>query len=233
MLEDDSGGKVPLVRVKIMQEGRAATEGNFIADIAVRSAVSFNTPFVDANKLLNPAQKTIQVPLGGGAMVRESKQPIGRVPSIQFGRLTFKNHVAIFFRDKQGVVASPEFDGIIGNEILRRFKVIFDYSRRQMILEPNRYISDLEEYDMSGMLLIAEGEDFKTFKVKQVVENSPAKAAGLLPGDIISEIDGKSVSNITLEQARQMFKQKGRSYRLNIERGERKIQTKIKLRRLI
>ncbi len=77
LLEDDSGGKVPLVQVKITQQGRAAIEGKFIADTAVRSAISFNTPFVDANKLLQSAQKTIQVPLGGGAMVRESKQSTG------------------------------------------------------------------------------------------------------------------------------------------------------------
>ncbi len=233
LLEDDSGGKVPLVQVKIMQQGRAAVEGKFIADIAVRTAVNFNTPFVDANKLLQSAQQTIQVPLGGGAMVRESKQSIGRVPSIQFGGFTFKKPVAIYFQDKQGVVASPEFDGIIGAEILRRFKVIFDYSRRQMILEPNRYISELEDYDMSGILLIAEGTDFKTIKVRRTIENSPATLAGLREGDIISAVDGKLTSNLMLEQVRQMFKQKGRSYRLTIERGEQKIQTKIKLRKLI
>ncbi len=233
LLEDDSGGKVPLVRVKIMQQGRAALEGKFIADTAVRSAVSFNTPFVDANKLLQSAGQTIQVPLGAGAMVRESKQSIGRVPNIQFGRFTFKKPVAIYFQDKQGIVASPEFDGVIGNEILRRFKVIFDYSRQQMILEPNRYISEPEEYDMSGMLLIDEGTDFKTFKIRRMIENSSATAAGLREGDIISAIDGKPTSNLTLEQVRQMFKQKGRSYRLTVERGEQKIQTKIKLRRLI
>ncbi len=233
LLEDDSGGKVPLVQVKIMQQGRTAVEGKFIVDIAVRTAVNFNTPFVDANKLLQSAQQTIQVPLGGGAMVRESKQSIGRVPSIQFGGFTFKKPVAIYFQDKQGVVASPEFDGIIGAEILRRFKVIFDYSRRQMILEPNRYISELEEYDMSGILLIAEGTDFKTIKVRRTIENSPATLAGLREGDIISAVDGKLTSNLTLEQVRQMFKQKGRSYRLTIERGEQKIQNKIKLRKLI
>jgi len=233
LLEDESGGKVPLVKVKIMQQGRAAVVGNFIADIAVRFAVNFNTPFVDANKLLQFAQPTIQVPLGGGAAVRESRQAIGRVPTVQIGRFTFKKTVAVFFQDKQGVVSLSEFDGIIGAEIWRRFKVIFDYSRGQMILEPNRYISDSEQYDMSGMLLIAEGTDFRTFKVRRMIENSPATLAGLREGDIISAIDGKPTSNLTLEQVRQMFKQKGRSYRLTVERDGQKIQTKIKLRRLI
>ena len=233
LLEDDSGGKVPLVRVKITQQGRAAIEGKFIADTAVRSAISFNTPFGETNKLLQFAQKTIQAPLGGGAMVRESKQPVGRVPNVQLGRFTFKNPIAIFFQDKKGVIASPEFDGVIGGEILRRFKVIYDYSRQQMILESNRYISEPEEYDMSGMLLIVEAGDFKTFKVKQIIEGSAATMAGLREGDIISAVDGKSASNLTLEQVRQMFKQKGRSYRLTVERGEQNIQIKIKLKRLI
>lgn len=233
LLEDDSGGKVPLVRVKITQKGRAAVEGKFIADTAVRSAVSFITPFVNANKLLHFARPTIQVPLGGGAIVRESLQSIGRVPKIQFGRFTFKKPVAINFQDKQGIVASPEFDGVIGAEILRRFKVIFDYSRSQMILEPNRHISDLEEYDMSGMLLVAEGADFKTFKVRRTIENSPSTLAGLREGDVISAVDGKPASNLLLEELRRMFKQKGRSYRLTVERGGQPIQTKIKLKRLI
>jgi hypothetical protein len=233
LLEDDSGGKVPLVRVKIMQQGRASIEGKFIADTAVRVAISFNTPFVDANKLLQSARQTIEVPLGGGMIVRESKQSIGRVPTIQLGRFTFKKPVAVFFQDKQGIVASPEFDGVIGAEILRRFKVIFDYSRQRMILEPNRYTSDPEEYDMSGILLIAEGADLKTFKVRRIIENSPATAAGLREGDVISAIDSKPTSNLTLEQVRQMFRRKGRSYRIIINRGGQNIQTKIKLRRLI
>ena len=233
LLEDDSGGKVPLVKVKITRPGRPAVEGKFIADTAVRSSVSFNTPFVNANKLLQSPQKTIQVQLGGGAMVRESKQAIGRLPTVQIGRFTFKKPLAIFFQDTQGIVASPEFDGVLGAEILRRFNVVFDYSRRQMILEPNRYLSDFEEYDMSGMLLIAEGTNFKTFKIRRTIENSPAVAAGLHEGDIISAIDGKPTSNSTLEEVRQMFKRKGRSYLLTFERNGQKLKTRIKLKRLI
>jgi hypothetical protein len=228
MLEADSGGKVPLVRVKITQPGRAPVEGQFIADLAVRAAITFNTPFVEANKLLQPPQKTIQAVLGAGLMVRESKQPVGRLPKIQFGRFTIQSPVAIFFQDKQGVLASPEFDGVIGAEILRRFNVIFDYSRQQMILEPNRYFSETYEHDMAGMLLVVEG---KNFRVKQVMENSPANAAGLREGDLITAVNGRAV--LTMEELRQMFMQKGQRYRLSINRGNEKMQISIILRRLV
>lgn len=233
MLEDDSGGKVPLVRAWIMQLGRDPIEGKFIADTGVRGSLTFNSPFVEANKLLQFTQKTIQAPLGGGSMVRESRQPVGRVPSLKFGSFTFKNSVAIFFLDKKGVLASPEFDGVIGGEILRRFKVVFDYSRQQIILEPNRNFSAPEEYDMSGMLLIAEGNNFKTLKVRHLIEDSPATAAGLREGDVVAAVNGTLASKLSLEQVRTMFKRDGKSYLLSIKRGDKRIQITIRLRRLI
>jgi hypothetical protein len=76
MLEDDSGGKVPLVRATLLQPGRPTVEGQFIADIAVRAAMSFNTPFVRGNDLLN-SSRTVSMPIGGGALVRESMQHHG------------------------------------------------------------------------------------------------------------------------------------------------------------
>lgn len=233
MLEDDSGGKVPLVRARITQLGRDPIEGKFIADTGVRSSLSFNSPFVEANKLLQAEQKTIQAPLGGGSLVRESRQPVGRVPKLQLGSFTFKNSVAIFFLDKTGVLASPEFDGVIGGEILRRFKVVFDYSRRQMILEPNRQFSAPDEYDMSGMLLTAEGSDFKTLKVRHLIENSPATAAGVREGDVIAAVNSTPASKLSLEQVRRMFRKAGRSYLLRLKRGDQDIRIRIRLRRLI
>lgn len=233
MLEDDSGGKVPLVRGSVTLAGRATVEGMFIADTAVRSAVSFNTPFVESKGLLRLAGRTIDAPLGGGAVVRESRQPVGRVRRLGLGRFEFKNPVAIFFRAQQGVLASPEFDGVIGAEILRRFKVVFDYSRRRLILEPDRHFSEPEEYDMSGMLLAAEGAGFDTFTVRGLVEGSPAAAAGLREGDVVTAVDGEPASNLTLEQLRKMLRQKGRTYRLGVRRGGRELRATLKLRRLI
>ncbi len=230
MLEDDSGGRIPLVQIKIMQLDRAPIEGKFIADLAVRAAITFNSPFVNSNNLLEAPQKTIQANLGAGAMVRESKQPIGRLPTLQLGHFKIQNPVAIFFQDKEGVMVSPEFDGVIGSEILRRFRVIFDYSRQHVILEPNRYFSEGFEHDMSGMLLVVEGTGFR---INQVMGNSPASAAGVHKGDILITVNGKRSPTLTLEQLRRMFLRDGRSYWLGVKRGDRIIQTKISLRRLI
>ena len=102
-----------------------------------------------------------------------------------------------------------------------------------MILEPNRYFSESYEYDMSGLLLIAEGNDFKTLKVRHLIEDSPATAAGLREGDVISAVNGTLASKLSLEQVRTMFKKEGQSYLLSIKRGDERIQIRIRLRKLI
>jgi len=116
---------------------------------------------------------------------------------------------------------------------LRRFRVIFDYAHKRMILEPNGGLSEPFEYDMSGIRLRAEGQDFKTLRVRRVVENSPATEAGVREGDLISAIDGKPTAELSLSQINQMFKQEGKEYLLEIIRGKEKKAIKLKLRRLI
>ena len=57
----------------------------------------------------------------------------GHLPQLQLGRLTIEKPEADFFLD--GSPADAGLAGHIGMEILRRYRIIFDYSRRQMILE--------------------------------------------------------------------------------------------------
>jgi C-terminal processing protease CtpA/Prc len=97
-----------------------------------------------------------------------------------------------------------------------------------MILQPNRYFSEAYEHDMAGILLVVEGTGFR---VKQVMKDSPATAADLRAGDLITAVNGRAV--LTMEELRQMFMRKGRSYRLNVKRGDEKLKAIIRLRRLI
>jgi C-terminal processing protease CtpA/Prc len=138
-----------------------------------------------------------------------------------------------FAQDRKGAFASNEFSGVIGGELLGRFKVIFDYAHKRLYLEPNSRLADVFEYDMSGIRMEAEGEDLKTFRVKRVAEKSPAFEAGVRQGDVILAVDGKPASELSLSQINQMFKQEGKEYVLEIISGEKTKQIRFNLRRLI
>jgi hypothetical protein len=121
---------------------------------------------------------------------------VGRWPSLQLGHFTLTDPVIHFAQDRKGAFASSDFGGVIGGELLRRFKVVFDYAHKRMILEPNAHLADRFDYDMSGIRLRAEGADLKQLKVIRLVENSPAVEAGLREGDLISAIDGRPAARL-------------------------------------
>jgi len=224
---------VPFVRVQIPLAGRKPLEDRFIVDTgAGRFTLILNTPLVSANKLLAVPQKTMTEPSASG-VGGEVKLTLGRWSNLQLGNFKLTDPVIHFAHDRKGAFASSDFGGVIGGELLRRFKVIFDYGRKRMILEPNTHFADPFDYDMSGIRIRAEGADLKQLKVIRLVENSPAIEAGLRERDLISAIDGRPTAELSLTEISQMFKQEGREYLLDVIRGEEKKQVKLKLRRLI
>jgi membrane-associated protease RseP (regulator of RpoE activity) len=159
---------------------------------------------------------------------------VGRLARVLLGgRLLVNQPTAVFSRDWTGVFNSRAFAGIIGGELLRRCKVIFDYRRRRMILEPYVRQPAPYEYDMSGTFLVADGPDFERFKVQSVAENTPAEEAGINVGDVVTTINGRPTSEYTLDQVRELFKKDGSECRLELERGEERFEVKLVLRRLV
>jgi hypothetical protein len=207
--------------------------GKFMIDTGWRSALTLNAPFVETQKLIAILPKSVEAVTGWG-VGGPTIDTVGRVESLQLGRYTLKNFVANFSKAKGGVLAESGFTGIIGGEILRRFKVIFDYPHHRMILEPNAHFADPFGFDMSGLFIRAEGQDFKTFKVYGVIKNSPGFKSGLREGDVIEAINERPGAEFTLEQVRQVFRRGvGKEYLLSVRRGEQRLKLKMKLRRLI
>jgi len=233
-----SGIRLPLatkgnhfyVPAKIAMHGHAAFAGRFMVDTgAVTATVILNRPAVERHGLLASVEKRFvdrSLPGLGG----ETSQILSRAAAIQLGGLTIHQPTVSLSQDAKGALASRGFDGVIGGELLRRFKVIFDQAHRQLILEPNAHFTEPYEHNMSGIGLRAEGENFRIVKIHHLIEDSPAAEAGLREGDVITAVGGQEVSS--LSQLYQMFKQEGREYDLSIMRDGERLQVRLRLRRL-
>lgn len=77
----------------------------------------------------------------------------GRIPIFKLGDFVFDNPIAAFpdstsFRNIKMVANRA---GSVGGEILKRFKVVFDYEGNSMYLKPSKHFYDEFKYNMSGM----------------------------------------------------------------------------------
>lgn len=163
---------------------------------------------------------------------------LGRISMLKVGKFEMKNLVASFpdsnsFRQKHTTLT--ERQGSIGCEFLRRFKVTFNYRDQYIVLKPiNRRMKEPFEHNMSGIELMARGEDYHEFMIDKVIANSPADDAGLQEGDRVMFINNKSSKDISISEIYKLFqKGEGKPLNLVVKRGNGIILTTVNLRRLI
>lgn len=220
----------PYIHGKIFVAGMEPIEGDFVIDSGSGFGVTVVPSFNKKQMLLEHIPKTIQMSARG--VGGEFVTTIGRVESLELGRFKLNKPVTAF-PQTEGFIAKEGAVGNIGGLILRHFKVIFDYPHKRMILEPNKSFAAAFDIDMSGLLLLTDSPQFKLIKVHRVIEGSPAAEAGIKAGDMILEVNGRAVSQLTLNTIREMLKKEGQQFNLKIQRGDETLQTQFKTRRLI
>ncbi|HSP06044.1 MAG TPA: PDZ domain-containing protein, partial [Acidobacteriota bacterium] len=212
-------------------QGGKSIEGKFDIDTGNRTCLVVNRPF-DEQHNVSSSTSTIDA-LWGLGVGGHSKQKIGRVADFSFGSFKLANVLTSFSEDTKGAFADPEMAGNIGGEILRRFTIVLDYSRKVLIVEPNKDFADPFRFDMSGLNLTSTSPDFKIVRVNAVTAGSPAAAAGIQDGDIIEKIDGKPVTGLGLESIRQGFKAEGAERKVTLSRNGKTWEVKLVLKPLI
>jgi hypothetical protein len=223
-------GGIPRIHGTVVLPGAETIDGVFTVDTGSRTALSFNTPFVRENALVNRiAESSLDAPYGfgiGGA----TKTRVGRIDAFRIGVVKFEKPVIGFSFGEKGVDASSSIAGNIGGELMRRFRVTFDYGRKVMVLEPNAALVEPFRYDAFGALLSLDGE---AFLVRRVVEGSAARRAGVREGDRIVGMDGVPAKRLTFEAVRQRLLDAGTWVRLRVEREGLVRDVRVKLRKLV
>jgi hypothetical protein len=228
-------GGMPFVRMQVSVVRGKPVEGLFLVDCPHPGTIIMNRPFVDDNGLLRTAMTSLprMVTQFAEGVNGKSEVLYGRIAELKIGPFTLREPVVGFSRAQAGSLAQGEFSGILGAEILRRFRVIFDFSRERIILEPNEILNQPFRYDASGIRLRSAGADFHDYVVTGVIDNSPATEAGLQQGDLLIEIRGKPARQSSLGEILDTLKRDGATERLKIQRGSKLLEISLRLHQLI
>jgi len=206
-------------------------EGKFDIDTGSRSSLDLLGPFAEKHDLAAHYGAKLEAVTGwgvGGA----ARSLVTRAKVLRLGKVEVHNPVTEISLQKKGAFVSPYVAGNVGAGVLKRFNIIFDYPRQQLIFEPNANYDKPDVFDRSGMWLNLSGE---TFEVMDVIPGGPAAAAGLKTGDRILAIDGRPVGKLSLAAVRVQFKSEppGTKLRLRVQSGEQKQDVDLVLKNLV
>ncbi len=221
--------KVPYLKSTVVLPDNKKIEEIFMIDTGLPDAISFTSKFCKDNNLDKQIKTIKSVRFGaGGSSVNHN----GRIKEVIIGGYKIDNPIVSLSNNTRGGMARSDIGGLIGNEILKRFIVIFDYANSRMILEPTSSIGDKMEWDMAGVFLYTI-ENLDQIKVFKVLSDSPADLAGIKEGDEITFIDDVKASNYSIDEISRMFKIENKQYRLGIVRGQKNFEVKINLKKMI
>jgi len=222
--------QLPMIRTEFELANRRFS-GIFEIDTGSTGAIQINTPFVRRHDLVSLAKQSKKENLGGVGGTAEAIAT--RLERITLGKYRLANSIVKLSLAKQGDYSSRLYDGLLGGQIFRRFKLIVDLSRRRITFQPNNSLNDPFEADMSGLELVADGDDLATYVIDDLETGTPAAEAGIKGGETLLAIDGRPASGFSLEEIRRMFMYDGREYDLTLKRDAETIHVRLRLRRLV
>lgn len=187
----------PIIRTLPIQTARIkdAIEVNsrFLFDIGAGLCLMLNKEFVEDSSFLD--KKRILYAKEAEGVGGKVDMYLTVIKEARIGPFKFRSVPVFIFDDKYNITSYPYLNGLIGNDLLRRFNVFLNYPKREFYLTPNSHYNDLFDYAYSGLELYL--IDDKVI-LGDVAEGSPAAAAGLKEGDVVVSINNIIGNNLQL-----------------------------------
>ncbi len=189
----------PVLRTLPVQSARikdgVTTNSRFLFDIGAGLCLMLNKDFIEDSNFLDKKRTLYAKEAEGVGGKIDMHMTV--IKEIRLGPYRFRNIPVFVFDDKFNLTSYPYLNGIIGNDLLRRFNMILNYSKREFYFMPNSHYLSPFDYAYSGIeLYLVDGK----ILLGDVAVGSPAETAGLKEGD---EVIG--INNI-LGQNLQQFK---------------------------
>lgn len=212
-------GNKPYMNSCIRTENSDSVAVKLMIDTGASFALTMLTESHTEIKIDTPA---IQAYLGTG-ISGDLQGKISRVKEFALGDSIVFEEVITAYPDEKSVrhvQKGTNRNGSVGGEILKRFRVVFDYQGEKIYLKKNSSYTASFDYNKTGMLIKAKGKKHNQFIIDHIDEDSAAAEAGLEVGDQLIQIQQYNPTDLTLGQIYEVFNgtKTGKSIRLKIKR---------------
>jgi hypothetical protein len=167
--------------------------------------------------------KTVTEGLGG-----KKEMDMTVLKEFKIGPYKFKKIPIYVFEDEFNVTAYPYLAGLIGNDLLRRFNVVINYTSREFHLMPNSHFREPFDYSYTGMGLYAVGDEVI---VSDVLAGSPADLAGLKEGDVVIGMNNLLTNNLMAYKT--MLQQAGSKVKIILKRNNELMEVKMSVKSIL
>jgi hypothetical protein len=172
--------------------------GKFDIDTGSRASLDLLGPFVEKHGLRQKYAPKFEGVTGWG-VGGPSRSAVSRARTLKLGDVTVQAPVTELSLQQKGSFSDSYVAGNVGAGVLKRFNIVFDYGRQQLIFVKNANDAQPDSFDRVGMWLnLAEGG----FDVMDVYAGSPAAEAGIKVGDRITAVDSQPAAQLTLPALR-------------------------------
>ena len=234
VLPIDVEGGIPYLSATLRFAGGRTVTARLLVDLGAKATLLLTEPFIERAGLRELQASGVRSSLGAG-VGGETRYAFVRLPSLELADAPgLRLDSAVIGLSVGGTLRSRYYDGLLGAEFLRRFRVTFDYPRKRLILRPRVPAPPNLDFDMSGMFIVAEGADLHDLVVADVAGGSTAALAGVAAGDHIVSIDGRDVRTMTLSAVRSLLRGPvGKQVVVEVQRGaERRSARMVLMRRV-
>jgi Aspartyl protease/PDZ domain len=211
---------IPNTNIDIRDNRRIHT--SFYIDCGAGLGLLLSNQFVQDSSIFSRGKKILNTQVEGVGGRTDTK--ITTVKELKLGPYKFRNVPTYIYDDIYDVLKYPGNIGLIGNEILRRFNWILDYSKKELHLTPNSFMQESFDYSYTGLsIYLVDG----VLKVTDVIPKSPGDKAGFKVDDMILSIDNVVVTSV--KQSKDLLQTENKTLKVIVIRNQKAMELNLKV----
>jgi hypothetical protein len=200
--------------------------GRFYFDTGAGMCLLLSSEYVEDSVILRSKSKWYYSQAEGLGGKTPMKQ--GVIKQMKFGPYKFRNVPTYIFNDEYNITSYPYLGGLIGNDLLRRFNLIINYSSRDIHLTPNSHFRDPFDYSYTGLgMYYVDGQ----VRILDIMKGSPAEKAGLKVDDVIMAVQNNFDRNI--QEYKNLMQTPGERVKILVNRNGEPVILNMKVKNLM